>query len=126
MRNRAVANIQTDTMLEIAAPVHSDAASDPYNIGAMTSVCPHCGARFWEGERIVCCFEGSLSIPEPDIPESLSSLILSSVVVRHLRAYNMAMAMASVGHEKSGFPDGVFVMSGRSYHRMGTLVCGRL
>jgi hypothetical protein len=121
MRNRAVANIENDISLEVVAPVHNDAASDPHNIGAMTSACTHCGARFWEGERIICCFEGSLIIPEPDIPESLSNLILSSACGRHLRAYNMAMAMASVGHEKSGFPDGVFVMSGRSYHRIGTL-----
>jgi hypothetical protein len=34
----------------------------------------------------------------------------------------MAMAMASVGHDKSGFPDGVFVFSGKSYHQIGTLV----
>lgn len=122
MRNRAVANIGDDMLLEVVAPVHSDAASDPHNIGAMTSACTHCGARFWAGESIICCFEGSLNIPEPDIPESLSNLILSSAVGRHLRAYNMAMAMASVGHEKSGLPDGVFVMSGRSYHRIGTLL----
>ena len=111
MRNRAVANIGDDMLLEVVAPVHSDAASDPHNIGAMTSACTHCGARFWAGESIICCFEGSLNIPEPDIPESLSNLILSSAVGRHLRAYNMAMAMASVGHEKSGLPDGVFVGS---------------
>lgn len=122
MRNRAVANIEDDILLDVVAPVHSDAASDPHNIGTMTSACTHCGARFWEGERIICCFEGSLNIPEPDIPESLSNVILRSAVGQNLRAYNMAMAMASVGHEKSGFPDGVFVMSGRTYHRIGPLV----
>jgi hypothetical protein len=34
----------------------------------------------------------------------------------------MAMAMASVGHSKDGFPDGVFVLSGKSYHRLGVSI----
>ena len=122
MRNRAAANIEDHSLLEVAAPVHNDDVSDVHNVGTMSTACTHCGARFWAGESIICCSEGSLDIPEPDIPISLSNLILSAAVRRNFRAYNMAMAMASVGHQKSGFPDGVFVMSGKSYHRIGTLV----
>ena len=105
-----------------AAPAHSDAASDYRDIGSMTVPCTHCGARFWRGEKIQCCYNGSLLIPEPDVPDSLSSIILSSAVRTHMRSYNMSMAMVSVGHQKAGFPDGVFTISGRSFHRIGTLV----
>jgi hypothetical protein len=122
MFNRAVMNISLDIMQEIAAPVHNDAASDRHDVGIFCSSCAHCGAQFWQGEKIVCCFDGSLSIPDPEIPESLNALIMSSAVQHHIRAYNMAMAMASVGHDKKGFPDGVFVMSGKSYHQVGTLI----
>jgi hypothetical protein len=97
----------------VAAPAHSDVASAPNDVGSMTSACPHCAARFWVGESIPCCFGGSLIIEEPVIPEALSKVILSNAVFKNLRSYNMAMAMASVGHDKKGFPDGVFTLSGR-------------
>jgi hypothetical protein len=122
LRNRAVANVGSLLLHATLAPAHSDAASDRHNVGSMSTSCTHCGARFWPGERIECCFAGSLVITEPIIPQSLSDLILKSNVRQHLRSYNMAMAMASVGHSKSGFPDGVFAMSGKSYHRVGSLV----
>lgn len=107
---------------EAAAPAHSDAASDYHDLGSMSVPCTHCGARFWMRESIQCCYGGSLTIPEPNVPDSLSDIIMSSAVRNHLRSYNMAMAMASVGHHKAGFPDGVFTISGRSFHRMGALV----
>jgi hypothetical protein len=123
MLHRAVAAVVNDNAVRQAvAPAHSDAASDYHDIGSMSVVCTHCGARFWAAERIQCCYEGSLILPAPVIPETLSNIILSSTVLSNLRSYNMAMAMASVGHHKSGFPDGVFTMSGRSYHRIGSLV----
>jgi hypothetical protein len=88
----------------------------------MHQVCPHCSARFWPDESINCCFNGSLIIDEPVIPEDLLALIFSGEVRKNMRSYNMAMAMASVGHTKEGFPDGVFVLSGKSYHRLGVSV----
>jgi hypothetical protein len=121
MRNRAVGNDARAMLIDAVAPAHSDAASDRHDVGPMSVSCTHCGARFWKGERIQCCFGGSLIMPEPIVPSSLSDLILSPAVRLHLRSYNMAMAMASVGHEKVGFPDGVFHLSGRSYHQIGTL-----
>jgi sarcosine oxidase delta subunit len=120
MMNRAVAG-ETIANTACVAPAHSDAASDYQDLGTMSVACPHCGARFWSGERIQCCYGGSLIIPEPDVPVSLSNIILSSAVRNNLRSYNMSMAMASVGHHKTGFPDGVFTISGRSFHRIGTL-----
>jgi hypothetical protein len=122
MMNRAVADASSSAAgLAAVAPAHSDAASDSHDVGSMTISCTYCHARFWVGEKIQCCYEGSLIIPEPSIPQSLSDIILSSTVRSHIRSYNMAMAMASVGHTKCGFPDGVFTISGKSYHRIGTM-----
>jgi hypothetical protein len=98
----------------VTAPAHSDAASAPHHVGSMSSVCSHCAARFWVGESISCCFGGSLIIEEPAIPDDLRQMILSSAVVKNMRSYNMAMAMASVGHDKKGLPDGIFTLGGRS------------
>lgn len=114
LRYRAVAA----SSLDANAPAHGDIASQRLDIGSMDQECPHCSARFWPGESINCCFNGSLIIDEPVIPHDLRALILSTDVREHMRSYNMAMAMASVGHSKEGFPDGVFVLSGKSYHRM--------
>lgn len=118
---RAIVNLSVNDNC-VMAPAHSDRASDRLDIGSMTNVCSHCSARFWVGETIECCFKGSLIIDEVDIPESLSNVILSTAVQKDLRSYNMAMAMASVGHKKEyGLPDGVFTLSGRSYHAIGTM-----
>ena len=114
LRYRAVAA----SSLDANAPAHGDVASRRLDIGSMDQECRHCAARFWPGESINCCFNGSLIIDEPVIPPDLLALILSKDVRENMRSYNMAMAMASVGHSKEGFPDGVFVLSGKSYHRM--------
>jgi len=119
---RAVANVVCDVASITMAPAHSDAASDRHDVGSMDTVCPHCGARFWKGEHIQCCYAGCLIIPEQQIPEVLSNLILCRAVQSNLRSYNTAMAMASVGHDRSGFPEGVFVLSGRSYHQIGAII----
>lgn len=122
MRYRAV----DVSCLEVHAPAHSDVASQRLDIGVMDQVCPHCSARFWPGENINCCFSGSLIIDEPVIPDDLRGLILSREVRKSMRSYNMAMAMASVGHSKDGFPDGVFVLSGKSYHRLGVTLAPQI
>jgi hypothetical protein len=118
MRYRAV----DAACLEVQAPAHSDVASQRLDIGVMDQVCPHCSARFWPDETINCCFSGSLIVDEPVIPDDLRALILSREVLKNMPSYNMAMAMASVGHSKEGFPDGVFVLSGKSYHRLGVSI----
>jgi len=123
MVNRAVHHVAGDASNnEMSAPARSDAASDRHDVGSMSMSCNHCGARFWLGEKINCCFDGSLSVPEAVVPESLASLIFSSAIRQQLRSYNMAMSLASVGHDKRGFPDGVFVMSGKSYHHIGSML----
>lgn len=112
MNGRAVHDASIEEA-NVTAPAHSDAASAPHYVGSMSSACPHCAARFWVGESVSCCFGGSLIIEEPAIPDELSKVILSNAVLKNLRSYNMAMAMASVGHDKKGLPDGVFTLGGR-------------
>ena len=100
----------------------NDEAIGRHNLGAMTNVCPHCKAKFWCGETINCCYAGSLLLPEVDIPDDLQKLILSATVRENIRMYNMAMAMASVGHSNETLVGGIFVMAGKSYHRIGSLL----
>jgi hypothetical protein len=52
----------------------------------------------------------------------LSAIIRSSHVQQNIRAYNMALSMASVGHKSKGLPDGWFVLGGRPCHRIGGLI----
>jgi hypothetical protein len=94
---------------------------EQHSVGAMSISCPHCAARFWKGEKINCCFQGSLFLPDQVIPSELESIIQSAHVRSNIRAYNRAMAMASVGHKNASLPDGTFVLSGKSYHRIGSL-----
>ena len=99
-----------------------DAVSERHRLGFMSDQCEFCRARFWPGERINCCYAGSLILAEDVIPHELQRVILSSEVRSHIRQYNMAMAMASTGHQNESLLDGTFVMGGKSYHRVGTLV----
>lgn len=58
----------------------------------------------------------------PDAPPELSQLILTSHVRSNLRKYNMAVAMASVGHQNLSLPDGMFTLGGKTFHRVGSLL----
>jgi hypothetical protein len=87
-------------------------------------VCPYCNAKFWQGERIECCFKGTMIFEEQIVPETLQQAILNATVKANIRQYNMALAMASVGHKNKSLPDGTFVLSGKSYHRIGALTPG--
>jgi hypothetical protein len=93
------------------------------DVGAMDIECSYCGSRSWPTEKISCCAHGSLQLPPmPPVPSELSQAILATHVRQHIRSYNMAMAMASVGHTNISLPDGTFVLGGRAYHRVGSLL----
>jgi hypothetical protein len=94
-----------------------------HDLGNMSIVCPHCQSRSWFGEKMNCCKGGAIVVPElNDVPEAISSLILSSHVKQNIRCYNTVMAFASVGHANKSFVDGTFVLGGRAYHRIGSLL----
>lgn len=94
-----------------------------HDLGDMNIVCSFCGSRSWAAERISCCAAGQLVLPHfPPVPDALSAAILSPQVRQHFREYNMAMAMASVGHSNDSLPDGTFVLGGKTFHRIGGMM----
>jgi hypothetical protein len=61
------------------------------------------------------------------VPAELEALCVQPHFLQHIRQYNMAMAMASVGHECRALPGGpgTVILSGRAYHRVsGGLIHG--
>lgn len=96
------------------------------DVGAMDVVCPMCGSRSWANEKMNCCASGEIQLHSfPDPPAALSAAILAPHVRQHIRAYNMAMSMASVGHKNISLPDGTFVLGGKTFHRVGSSHPGR-
>ena len=94
-----------------------------HHLGAMDQVCPHCHSRSWLKESINCCASGSIVLPAfPDVPEEFSNIILSAHVRANIRKYNMALAMASVGHQNRSLPDGMFTLGGKTFHRVGSML----
>ena len=88
----------------------------------MSESCPYCGARKWPKEKLNCCANGAVQLaPLPDVPPLLQSIIYSPHVMENIRSYNMALAMASVGHCNKSLPDGMFHLGGKSYHRIGNM-----
>ena len=70
-----------------------------------------------------CCAAGEIVLPAfPELPEDLSSAILAPPVRQHFRAYNMSLAMASTGHSNISLPDGTFVLGGKAFHRIGSIL----
>jgi hypothetical protein len=54
------------------------------------------------------------------VSDDLHSVICSPPVMRHIRAYNMALAMASTGHQNLSPAYGMFVLGGKTYHRIAS------
>ena len=95
----------------------------PHALGDMSEQCPHCLARFWPREKINCCRQGAIVIADLNVvPAEMSDIILCAHVRQNIRSYNTVMAFASTGHDNKSFPDGTFVLGGRSYHRIGSML----
>ena len=121
--NRAVAFVDTASRnLGLTAPTNRDTLSARHTLGSMSIRCPHCSARFWPNETINCCYAGTLILPEPSLPSDLQGAILNRTVRAHIRQYNMAMSMVSVGHNNESLAGGTFVLAGKSYHRIGPML----
>ena len=121
-QRRLAISSQRSRELALSPNVESVAA---HNCGAMVVTCPHCRARSWPAERINCCRQGSVHVPNlNEVPAELSALILSPHVRGNFRIYNSLMALASVGHSNKSIVGGTFVLGGSSYHRIGSLVPG--
>jgi predicted restriction endonuclease len=47
----------------------------------LITVCPHCHAQFFRDEVINCCRGGSVSVPIPEVPAHVRSVICSPAVL---------------------------------------------
>ncbi len=56
-----------------------------------------------------------------DVPQCFRDVLHSAHVAEHIRQYNQAMSMASVGHQRHHLIGGpcTFILGGRTYHRIG-------
>lgn len=98
-------------------------AVQPHTIGSCDVVCVHCSARTWPGESLSCCDHGALVLPEfPPAPLDLAEILSRPHVKQHIRQYNTALGMASVGHKSKGLNWGAFILGGKTYHRIGSML----
>jgi hypothetical protein len=92
-------------------------------LGEMNVHCSFCRAKLFPREKLNCCHGGEIVIPElNNVPSAMSDVILCPQVRQHIRAYNAAMAFASTGHANKSLVDGTFVLGGRAYHRIGSIL----
>ncbi|GKB03654.1 DNA helicase [Tanacetum coccineum] len=111
-----------------------------YNhLGQCTSVCRHCGAMFWECEKVAstsracelaynkCCYGGRIILrPPPEYPQHIKELYESTHFMDNIRAYNQMFSMTSLGANvdnsvNNGKGPYVFRISGQIYHWIGSL-----
>ncbi|GJY86345.1 DNA helicase [Tanacetum coccineum] len=85
--------------------------SNKYNhLGQCTNVCRHCGAMFWECEKVAsasyganfaynkCCYGGRVILrPPPEYPQHIKELYESTHFMDNIRAYNQMFSMTSLG-----------------------------
>ncbi|KAH9010631.1 hypothetical protein EDB85DRAFT_1851075, partial [Lactarius pseudohatsudake] len=93
-----------------------DPAWDVHNLGGLTIQCPNCKALHWLAERLtkssmcnpkfgMCCYSGKISLPPlQQPPRELSHLLTSQDHLEksfrlHIRNYNSALAMTSMGRK---------------------------
>jgi len=87
----------------------------------MDNVCQFCNARFWLHEDSSCCNKGDIHFQtEFDVGAELRDLLTNTHFKDHIRQYNTAMAMASVGHDARQLPGGPssIILSGNTFHRI--------
>ena len=105
------------------------------NIGGMTKICQHCGAKKFKKETdAFCCGNGKIDPPNIQAPpQPLKNLMEgktaeSKKFLRQIRSYNSAFQMSSFRatqiKQKSGFK-GSFKIQGQLYHKMGALQANR-
>ena len=119
-----------------SAALNCQVAVAALDFGSPHETCAHCGATFFSGEAtyISCCRNGTIAVASPAVPDEIAAAIGDSHVHNHIRQYNAALALASVGYSgtalsRPGMPPGrphvdgwgSLKISGRPYHRIGPL-----
>ncbi|GJY96378.1 DNA helicase [Tanacetum coccineum] len=102
-----------------------------------TCVCRHCGAMFWEVEKVIsashvndfaynkCCYGGRIKLrPSPEYPQYIKELYSDGHFMNNIRAYNQMFSMTSLGANvdnmvNNGKGPYVFRISGQIYHDEG-------
>ena len=89
------------------------------------NVCLHCGALRWKQERAgFCCENGRVQLASPaKFPPTLMEIYGNKNFLQNIRAYNNAMALASVGCHEQILPNWnpTFKIQGKVFHRIGAL-----
>lgn len=116
--------------LYVVVAGHDVLENDLYdNVGNVYStVCHHCCAFKFEGERKgFCCEKGRVAAkmqPAPELPPEIEALYTYSNYLNNIRTYNNSMAMASLGCTEvkcDGFNPS-FKIHGKVYHQIGSLL----
>ncbi|EUC59156.1 helitron helicase-like amino-terminal domain protein [Rhizoctonia solani AG-3 Rhs1AP] len=114
-----------------------------HNLGAMSVVCPHCGAYHWIDEKkskstiasptfTACCRGGKIELALPKRPPAplwelfMGEHPLSGNFFQNIRQFNAALAFVSMGTDRvEELPAGrgpyVYKIGGSVYHRSGDL-----
>ncbi|KAF9533250.1 hypothetical protein CPB83DRAFT_758120, partial [Crepidotus variabilis] len=115
-----------------------------HDLGGMNTACTHCHALHWKAERLskssninpkfgMCCTEGKIQLPPLDpAPHDLLNFYTSQDPVgknfrEHIRSYNNALAMTSVGCSvdrtvNAGGGPYIFKIHGKLLHHCGSLI----
>ena len=98
----------------IPASEFNDKSINEISLGAIEFICPLCGAKFWEREKLssstkncykfsLCCGQGKVVLPPLASPPEMLMHLLAAADKRgrefrdKIRAYNSALAFASLG-----------------------------
>ncbi|GJV27623.1 DNA helicase [Tanacetum coccineum] len=139
-RNRQYIDpIGTQYLVEESVSVSNRIPPEYNHLGQCTCVCRHCGAMFWECEKVVsashtselgynkCCHGGRivLRLP-PEYPQYIEELYENAHFMDNIRAYNQMFSMTSLGANvdksiNNGKGPYVFRISGQLYHWIGSL-----
>ncbi len=89
------------------------------------NICQYCKAYRWSEERPgFCCEKGQIKLPErKDIPQELKDLYSIPEFKQHIRSYNNAVALASIGCQEEVLPgfSPTVKIHGKVFHRIGAL-----
>lgn len=119
---------------------------DYHDIGDPTSVCPYCGAKLWDDERVrnqrntsspkfyLCCGCGKTKLPHSKEPPTfLKQLVVdgtnpkSKHFLENIRAYNTMFSFTSMGGKVDRTVTDArgpysFRLYGENYHLLGSLL----
>ena len=130
MKNSRMKDIKNNPLFKIAVNKDFDESSLPYfeysNIGNLfdQQICQFCNAYKWAKETPgFCCNMGKIELKKiNDPPEIIETLLKDKKFTDHIRGYNNALALASVGTEHKPEVGPNFKIQGKMHHSIGSLL----